>query len=327
MNPRPLMIVHAPGMSCDQVRSITDLIQADAKCSPDLCVLSFTTAPPRPALVPAPPAPPLPKPGTRLQPIAPGTWVTNDDYPAEAIRERQQGTSSFRLDVDKNGVVTGCTITGSAGAQILDDAVCTLLKARARFHPALDEQGKPIAASYFNRFRWELPTPDRIVLASWAHDYRYTIGTGGEILSCTEARYGAPPPQKPMGCAPANAPPRELLKGLRGTATGPVTIVERYEHAVIGMPMPTMPPLGAAFKPIEVRRMRMAVEPGGDPAACYVDWGRGEVTVSAAECRYAGAYFPAPDWHSVIRTSTTMTDGDPNVADALDRLMSGQAKP
>jgi protein TonB len=73
------------------------------------------------------------------------------------LRAEQQGTTSFRLDVDATGKVTNCTITGSSGSSLLDNTACSLLKRRARFSPAEDSAGNKMSASWPSRFRWELP--------------------------------------------------------------------------------------------------------------------------------------------------------------------------
>jgi periplasmic protein TonB len=116
-------------------------------------------APPAPAAPAQPPAPPPPpRIAKKLSPRgSPQSWVTNDDYPAAALRGEQQGTTSFRLDVDAGGRVTNCTVTGSSGSSVLDSTACSLLKRRARFNPAEDEGGNKIPAAYSSRFRWELP--------------------------------------------------------------------------------------------------------------------------------------------------------------------------
>lgn len=113
-------------------------------------------APPAPVAPPAPPPPP--KVAKKLTPRgSPQSWVTNDDYPAAALRAEQQGTTGFRLDVDANGRVTNCTVTSSSGSSILDSTACSLLKRRARFNPAEDANGNKIPAPFVSRFRWELP--------------------------------------------------------------------------------------------------------------------------------------------------------------------------
>jgi protein TonB len=115
---------------------------------------------PEPIPVPVPVPAPRPEPPRIAKPLQarnPGSWVTNDDYPAAALRAEQQGTTSFRLDVDASGRVTNCTVTGSSGSALLDNTACSLLKRRARFGAAEDSNGNKIPASYSNRFRWEIP--------------------------------------------------------------------------------------------------------------------------------------------------------------------------
>jgi protein TonB len=84
------------------------------------------------------------------------SWLKDKDYPKEARRAGAHGTSSFRLEIDRKGRVTACTITGSSGTPILDETTCSVLLRRARFSPAEDRDGNPIAAHYSNRFRWSL---------------------------------------------------------------------------------------------------------------------------------------------------------------------------
>lgn len=116
-----------------------------------------------PTAVPAPPAPPAPPPpkpraAERAKPRgAPGSWVTNDDYPSSAQRAGESGVTSFKLDIGTDGRATNCSVTGSSGSAALDSTACKLLMRRARFTPAKDTQGNPVTDSYSNRVRWELP--------------------------------------------------------------------------------------------------------------------------------------------------------------------------
>jgi TonB family protein len=281
------------------------------------------TAPP----VPAPPAPPQPKPpGTHLQPLNPGSWVTNDDYPAQAIREGQKGTTAFRLNVDETGAVTECVVTGSSGAPTLDDATCALLKVRAKFRPALDAQGKPIPATYFNRFRWELPIPELQPFASWTSILRVTIGTGGEIVSCKQQAFGPVPEGAKQGCDWLASATREETRNVRGSATGPVTILFRTDQLVSGMPAPAEPAAFASFKRVWGMKMRREIEPSGFPAACYVDWGQGETVIPATKCLNMGRYVAGTEWHTITSTNAMLTDGDSNVGEALNTLTRRMSK-
>lgn len=84
------------------------------------------------------------------------SWVGDDDYPPSALRAGQQGWVGFTLNVDAGGCPTACRVTYSSGHQILDDTTCSLMMARARFKPAEDDAGKPIAAVWHSRFQWYL---------------------------------------------------------------------------------------------------------------------------------------------------------------------------
>ena len=114
------------------------------------------TAPPAPPTPPAPPPPPR-----RVEPARAranlASYVSNDDYPASAIRAEEQGTTGFTLTVGPDGHVTNCSITSSSGSSALDQTTCRLMRSRARFTPAHDEQGNPTSDTVSNRIRWVLP--------------------------------------------------------------------------------------------------------------------------------------------------------------------------
>jgi len=74
----------------------------------------------------------------KLKPI-----FTYDDYPAEAVLNRWQGTVGTELTVGPDGSPTACRITKSSGYKVLDDKTCELLMTRAKFLPAKDKDGKP----------------------------------------------------------------------------------------------------------------------------------------------------------------------------------------
>ena len=122
-------------------------------------------APPPPIRIvpiprPAPPPPPPPPPSQAAPPQPrnnPGSWVTDADYPSASIRNEEQGTAGFRLTVDANGRVSGCTITSSTGHPRLDSETCRLITRRARFRPALDAAGNEISGTYTSSIRWQIP--------------------------------------------------------------------------------------------------------------------------------------------------------------------------
>jgi protein TonB len=120
-----------------------------------------TPVAPPPQITTAPPAPPAP-PVRRIEPAKAranlASYVSNDDYPDSAIRNEEQGTTGFRLDVGPDGRVSNCTITQSSGSGSLDNTTCRLMRSRARFTPATDSTGAKTSDSVSGRIRWVLPS-------------------------------------------------------------------------------------------------------------------------------------------------------------------------
>jgi protein TonB len=108
-------------------------------------------------LTPERPVEPAFTPKTARPVGTPGLWVTTDDYPTRALRERHEGLTRFRLTVDADGSIGGCAIVESSGHAELDQASCANLTRRGKFKPATDSSGKPVAGSYTGSVRWKLP--------------------------------------------------------------------------------------------------------------------------------------------------------------------------
>lgn len=101
---------------------------------------------------------PLVRAAVKLKPRTnPASWVTNDDYPASALRAEEQGRTGFRLDIDASGRVTACDVTASSGSSTLDAATCRLLTRRAKFVSGTDAEGNAVGGSYANSFNWRIP--------------------------------------------------------------------------------------------------------------------------------------------------------------------------
>jgi hypothetical protein len=82
----------------------------------------------------------------------PGRWLGPADYPTELLKKNESGVVHMRLMVDAQGKPTKCVV--QTGGSEFDKVTCALLMRRARFSPALDAQGKPIASYYTNSVRW-----------------------------------------------------------------------------------------------------------------------------------------------------------------------------
>jgi len=87
----------------------------------------------------------------------PGGWIMERDYRARWIREGLSGVAGFTLEIDARGRVSDCTITRSAGHDVLDGATCRLLTRRARFDPARNSAGDKVAGSYSSSVAWKIP--------------------------------------------------------------------------------------------------------------------------------------------------------------------------
>ncbi len=84
------------------------------------------------------------KPDWPPPPAHPKYIFSGYDYPAEAVRNRWEGTVVADLVIDQRGTPKSCSIVQSSGHKLLDDTTCALLIERAKFKPAKDKWGKPI---------------------------------------------------------------------------------------------------------------------------------------------------------------------------------------
>jgi TonB family protein len=82
--------------------------------------------------------------------------ITSHDYPAEAVRNREQGQVAYRLETGADSRITGCSIVRSSGSATLDSATCALFVRRGRVRPALDAEGKPVPDTFLGTLEWKL---------------------------------------------------------------------------------------------------------------------------------------------------------------------------
>ena len=136
------------------------------------------------------------------------SYISDSDYPADAIRNGEQGIVGFQLEVGPDGIVSSCRIVASSGSASLDTATCRIMQARARFTPARDGGGHAVPDVVTSRIRWVLPPdepdiePDVIDLTPYITSADYppealrlheqglvgvelTVSPAGEVTSCT----------------------------------------------------------------------------------------------------------------------------------------------
>src|SRR4051794_29076574 len=82
--------------------------------------------------------------------------VRPEDYPPEALARNQQGNVGIRIRVDETGAVRDCVVQESSGYASLDVQTCRLVWMRAKFRPARDTSGKPIAANTYAKIGWRI---------------------------------------------------------------------------------------------------------------------------------------------------------------------------
>jgi len=99
---------------------------------------------------------PAPVPAVRAQTDL-ADYFSPSWYPPEALRNREQGTVRFEVAVGRNGRVDSCRILASSGSRALDEATCGILRDRARFTPARNAAGDPVADRFAARIDWQLP--------------------------------------------------------------------------------------------------------------------------------------------------------------------------
>jgi TonB family protein len=126
---------------------------------------------------------------------SPGDWVTDHDYPANALRNNIVGTSGFRLTISLDGTVSSCSITQTSGSAELDTATCTLVSQRARFEPSRDEEGQPVVSNYSNRVRWVIPNGVPVAVHNLVIEF--DVEPDGSIVNCN-AKIAPPIAAKPV---------------------------------------------------------------------------------------------------------------------------------
>lgn len=85
---------------------------------------------------------------------SPGNWIRSGDYPRTALDGGKSAIIRFRLVIDAAGRVTGCSVPSATKGEVFEKVTCELLTKRARFTPALDAAGKPVASYYVNSVTW-----------------------------------------------------------------------------------------------------------------------------------------------------------------------------
>jgi TonB family protein len=83
--------------------------------------------------------------------------VSEDDYPAAALRAEEQGRVTAEWEVAEDGTVELCRTVQSSGSEALDSGTCRLIVSLLRYDPARDSNGVPIRSRDHATISWALP--------------------------------------------------------------------------------------------------------------------------------------------------------------------------
>jgi TonB family protein len=83
-------------------------------------------------------------------------YVSDNDYPPDALQNDEEGTSVVRLTIEPDGKASACGIVSSSGSRALDLYTCAIFVRRAEYHPALDAAGRPVRSVLFTRLTWRI---------------------------------------------------------------------------------------------------------------------------------------------------------------------------
>ena len=147
-------------------------------------------------------------PAEKAEPASnPGTWVTTDDYPSWAARAGTKGRVVTNLTIEATGRVSRCEIVTSSGVSELDRTACEKLMERARFKPARDDKGVPVASLYEQAVRFTLPSATQLPVETNIV-MEFAIARDGSVSECTVT--GAPEDAEKEPCEAARTfePPR-----------------------------------------------------------------------------------------------------------------------
>lgn len=237
-----------------------------AQTAPPSPPLIRTQSVPPPVIVPG--APPQVGPvGSRARANLAG-YISSSDYPQDAIRAKQEGTTGFRLTVGPDGRVTECLIEKSSGSASLDAATCRIMRSRARFTPALDEARKPTSDTVSSRITWRLPLsrpiPDLVLTA-------FNLAADGTPSDCSmEVTINGHPERRlspDCGLTRPSGPYFEAIKREANGAASRVTIEIRLIRDA-ALPWPELDQPGRKVIAREMARLQVAQ--GGQVVGCSV---------------------------------------------------------
>jgi TonB family protein len=160
--------------------------------------------------------------------------VSVQDYPQYALDHGEEGSVATQLVVDPRGRVDSCKVIISSGFADLDATTCRLLTSRARFTPAVGDDGRPIYGLYRSLINWTLDRSKRAALGPDAELtlnqappgvslpadvwVSYIIDPNGRLRNCRayESAANAYPRLVGLACQELGRNPAEIVRNSSG---------------------------------------------------------------------------------------------------------------
>lgn len=90
----------------------------------------------------------------KAKPINTSTWFAHVKSPRSVADLAYTGPSVLLMSVTADGKVSKCLPIGTSGSTALDTYSCSAFQANARFQPAADRDGKPVASKVVMATDW-----------------------------------------------------------------------------------------------------------------------------------------------------------------------------
>ncbi|MFO6446737.1 energy transducer TonB [Erythrobacter sp. NE805] len=96
--------------------------------------------------------------GRQAYPVDQRVWAAKlqENYPRHLALAQQQGSVGVRLTINKEGSPTFCEVISYSGPVSFNETACLLLLQNAKFDPARDSAGNPVASLWTTRITYKL---------------------------------------------------------------------------------------------------------------------------------------------------------------------------
>ena len=112
-------------------------------------------------------------------------WIAPADYPSDAVIVAGHGVVDIELAIRPDGTIGGCKIIRKTASQALADIACKAVSGHARYQPAGDHDGHPIAGRDILSVNWTKSPP----AAQVTGNYGGSIPIGSQGAWVTDLDY------------------------------------------------------------------------------------------------------------------------------------------